>query len=203
MLRDLNVFATTKSNHRMVLEQLKQLAISNNTAGASIFDLGNILKSESISEVTHILKAADEKAQAARQQEMQQQQQMQEQQIQAKLEEERMKMEFEASENDKDRQNKIIEAQIKAAGYGSMADVNKNMQSDYQDALADIRKQDEYRERMGLEREKETNRMINSQQQASLKQQEIAAKERIAQKQVEVARINKNKYDAPSKKTKE
>jgi hypothetical protein len=56
LLRDFNIFATTKANHRAVLEQLKQLAISNNTTGASIYDLGNIMKSESIAEVSHILR---------------------------------------------------------------------------------------------------------------------------------------------------
>ncbi len=73
LLRDFNIFCTTKTNHRAVLEQLKQLAITNNTAGASIYDLGNIIKSESIAEVTHILKSSEEKQQAIRQQEMQQQ----------------------------------------------------------------------------------------------------------------------------------
>jgi hypothetical protein len=202
LLRDINVFATTKSNHRIVLEQLKQLAITNNTAGASIYDLANIMKSDTIAEVTHILKASQDKTEAARQQEMQQAQQMQEQQLQAKMEEQRMKMQFESEENEKDRQNRIVEAEIRAAGYGSTMDINKNMQSDYQDALTDIRKQEEYRDRMGLEREKETNRMIMSQQEMGLKQQEIAAKERIAEKQVEVARVNKNKYDKPPSKNK-
>ena len=36
LLRDFNVFATTKTNHRAILEQLKQMALTNNTTGASI-----------------------------------------------------------------------------------------------------------------------------------------------------------------------
>lgn len=195
LLRDLNVFCTTKSNHRFVLEQLKQLALTNNTAGASIYDLGNIIKADSIAELSHVMKAAEEKQNAARQQQMQQEQQMQEQALQARADEQRMKMEFDAAENEKDRQARIIETEIRAAGYGSAVDINKNEQSDYMDALTQIRKQEEYQQRMGLEREKEVNRTNLSREQLNLKQQEIAAKERIAQKQVEIARVNKNKYD--------
>ena len=43
LLRDFNVFATTKTNHRAVLDQLKQMALTNNTTGASIYELGNIV----------------------------------------------------------------------------------------------------------------------------------------------------------------
>lgn len=202
LLRDLNVFSTTKSNHRFVLEQLKQLAITNNTAGASIYDLGNIIKSESVAELTHVLKSAEEKQLIARQQQAQQEQAMQEQMLQARAEEQRMKMEFEASENDKDRQARIIETEIRAAGYGSMVDINKNEQSDYRDAMEQIRKQDEYRERMGLEREKEVNRMNLAREDYSIKQQEIAARERVADKELEIARVNKNKYDVEQKNKK-
>ena len=37
LLRDFNVFATTKTNHRAILENLKQMALTNNTTGASIY----------------------------------------------------------------------------------------------------------------------------------------------------------------------
>ena len=138
LLRDFNIFATTKANHRAVLEQLKQLAISNNTTGASIYDLGNIVKAESIAEVSHVLKANEEKQMKQRQEEMQQQQQMQQQAIEAKQQEDMMKLQFEQEQNDKDRQNDLVIAQIRAAGYGSTVDINQNQQSDYQDALRDI-----------------------------------------------------------------
>ncbi len=202
LLRDLNIFATTKSNHKFVLEQLKQLAITNNTAGASIYDLGNIIKSESIAELSHVLKNAEQKQQQAIQQQQQQEQALQQQQIEARQQEMMMKMQFESDENEKDRQANILQAEIRSAGYGSMMDIDKNEQSDYQDALENIQKQENYQQQMGIEREKEVNKTATSREQLRIKQQEIAAKERIAEKQVEVARINKNKYDSkqPPKK---
>ena len=203
LLRDFNIFATTKANHRAVLEQLKQLAISNNTTGASIYDLGNIMKSESIAEVSHILKDTEEKQQQMRQQEMQQQQQLQQQQIQAKQQEEQMKLQFEQEENDKERQKDLLVAQIRAAGYGSMQDINQNQMSDYQDALKDIRQSDEFQQQMDVKRESNNIKKAQSQDMMNIKREELATKREIANKQLEVARENKNQYDVKPKKNKE
>lgn len=202
LLRDFNIFATTKANHRAVLEQLKQLAISNNTTGASIYDLGNIIKAESIAEVSHVLKANEEKQMKLRQEEMQQQQQMQQQAIEAKQQEEMMKLQFEQEENDKERQKDLLVAQIRAAGYGSMQDINQNQQSDYQDALKEIQKSDEFQQQMDVKKESNNIKKAQTQDMLNLKREELATKREIANKQLEVARENKNKYDVKTSKNK-
>jgi hypothetical protein len=199
LLRELNIFATTKANQRAILEQLKQLSITNNTSGASIYDLGNIMKSESIAEVTHILKENEKKMEMRRKEEMAQEQQMQEQALMAKAEEERMKLEFEATENDKDRKARILEAQIKAAGYGSMADLNENQQSDYIDALDRIQKTQNYQDTMNLNREKESNKIIQSREKIQVEKEKINAQKEIANIQLKIAEENKNKYDVSKK----
>jgi len=201
LLRDLNIFCTTKANHRAVLEQLKQLAIQNNTSGASIFDLGNIIKSESIAEVDNILKKSDERMQQQKQAEMQQAQQMQEQQLQAKAEEARMKMEFEASENQKDREARIVEAQIRSAGYGAMQDVNQNMQSDYADMLDQIQKSEEYKDSMNLQREKEMSRGMQHDDKLNLEREKLQVQKQISDNQLAIAMENKNKFDLQKKNT--
>tara|TARA_R110000868_G_scaffold205243_2_gene453639 strand:+ start:1368 stop:4118 length:2751 start_codon:yes stop_codon:yes gene_type:complete len=198
LLRDLNIFCTTKANHRAVLEQLKQMAVSNNTSGASIYDLGNILMADSIPDVTQILKKTEAKAQEQRQQEMQQQQQMQEQMIQAKQEESRMKMEFEAAENDKDRENRIYEAQIRSAGFGATVDINQNQQSDYTDALKEINRTQAQNDNTALQREKNINQMSEHQDKMGIEREKLDAQMRIAQTQLEIARENKNKFDKKS-----
>ena len=63
LLRDFNVFCTTKTNHRQILDQLKQMALTNNTTGASIYDLGNSIKATSIAEVSELLKDSEAKSQ--------------------------------------------------------------------------------------------------------------------------------------------
>jgi hypothetical protein len=195
MMRELNIFANTKANQRAILEQLKQLALNNNTSGASIYDLGNILKSDSIVEVSHILKDTEKKAEMVRKEEMQQQQAMQEQALQARAEEERLKMEFESSENDKDRQARIIEAEIKASGYGSMQDLNENKMSDFQDSLKNIQATEQYQQQMDLNRQKETSKTTQTREKLMVEREKIAAQKEIAAKQLEIAKENKNRYD--------
>lgn len=199
LMRDLNIFCTTKANHRAVLEQLKQLALNNNTSGASIYDLGNILKSDSIAEVDTILKESDAKVQKQRQEQMQHEQQMQEQALKAKQDEARQKMEFEAAENAKDRQARIVEAEIRSAGYGSMQDVNENKKSDYEDMLNRIQQSQQYQDSAGLQREKESNRMQENSSKLQLEREKLNVQKQIADTQLAIAMENKNRFDAKKK----
>ena len=199
LLRDLNIHCTTKANHRAVLEQLKQLAMSNNTSGASIYDLGNIIKSESISEISEVLKDTEQKTQQQRQQEMQQQQQMQEQMIQAKQEEERLKREYESMEADKERQKDIMVAEIRAAGYGAMQDINQNLQSDYMDALDRIQKTEQYDAQMNIQSNAQTLKAQQHNDKMSIEQQKLSIARQKMQTDLEIAKTNKNQYDVPAK----
>ena len=202
LLRDLHIFASTTANHRSVLEQLKQLAMTNNTAGASIYDLGRIIQSDSIGQLNNVLRDSESKAQAQKQSELQQQQQMQEQQLQAQAEEGKLKRDHEAMEAEKNRQKDILIAEIKAAGYGSMADVNKNEMSDFQDAMKDIRQSEQYEQQTSLQREKQVNENTRQNQKMSIEREKIQAQKEIADKQLQIARENKNKFDSKSSKDK-
>jgi hypothetical protein len=203
LLRDLNIFCTTKTNSRAVMEQLKQLAINNNTTGASIYDLGNVIKSESIAELTGVLKAAEEKMLAQKQQEQQIQQQMQQELMASQEKQKQMDLQAQADRDDKMIQKDITVAEIRAAGYGSAVDINENKQSDYQDALEGIRKQENYQEQMNFKREQEVNKTSTNQQKLQLDREKLQAQKEIADKQLQIARENKNKYDvkSSSKKT--
>jgi len=202
LLRDFNVFATTKTNHRAILENLKQMALTNNTTGASIYELGNIVKADSIAEVSDILKDSETRVQAQREQDMQQQRQMQEQQIQAKQQEEQQKLQVEMEENEKDRQNDIMLAEIKSAGYGSMVDINQNQVSDYQDAMKDIRETTQYREQMNMKREENASKSAMENSRLSVEREKIVASKQIADTKLQIAKENKNKYDSPETKKK-
>ncbi len=195
LMRDLNIFCTTSANHRAVLEQLKQMTIQNNTTGASIYDLGRIVQSDSIAEVNNVLKDSEQKQTQLKQQELQQQQQMQEQQLQAKAEEERLKREYEESRDEKNRQRDILVAEIRAAGMGAMTDVNQNMQSDYVDAMKDIRQTEQYQSQTDLQREKESNRMSIESDKAQIERERLQVQREIADKQLQIAQENKNRFD--------
>jgi|TARA_R100000081_G_scaffold25836_2_gene11456 hypothetical protein len=202
LMRDFNIFATTKTNHRAILENLKQMALTNNTTGASIYELGNIVKADSIAEVTDILKDSEVRQQMQRQQEMQQAQQMQQQQLEAKAKEEQMKLQVEMEENEKDRRNDVLLAEIRSAGYGSMVDINQNQQSDYQDAIKEIRETTQYREQMNLKREDMAAKQNMESSRLDVEREKIAAQRDIANTKLEIARENKNKYDTPNSEDK-
>lgn len=195
LLRDLNIYCTTRTNTRAVMEQLKQLAIQNNTTGASIYDLGNIIKSESIAELTGVLKGAEEKIKAQKEQEMQQQQKMQEEQLQSMERQKQMDLQFKADQADLDRQNDIIVAQIRSAGFGSQSDINENKQSDYLDALDRIQDQQNYYDQMNLKRESELVKKEQGEQKLDIERQRLQTQREIAEKQLQIAKENKNKYD--------
>jgi hypothetical protein len=200
LLRDLNISISTNANHRAVLEQLKQMALQNNTTGASIYDLGKVVQSDSLASLNSVLKDSEQKQQQQKQQEMQQQQQMQEQQLQQQQQVEQMKIDSEMAENEKDRQRDILVAEIRAAGYGSAADLNENMQSDFQDAMVDIRQSEQYQDQSNLQRDKEQNRMTIQSQKNQLERERLQTQKEIADKQLQIAQENKNKYDVKPKK---
>jgi len=198
LLRDLNIFCTTKTNSRAIMEQLKQLAIQNNTTGASIYDLGNVIKSESIAELTGVLKKAEEKADQARKDEQEHQQKMQQEQIQSQEQQLREAQQFKADEAEKDRQARILEAKIRAAGYGAQSDINANQQSDYLDVLDKLNQDQRYQDEMNLKREMHYVEKQQTDEKLNVEREKIQAQQNIANKQLEIAKENKNKYDRDS-----
>ena len=202
LMRDLNIFCSTTANHRAILEQLKSMSLNNNTTGASIYDLGKVVQSDSIAELNSVLKASEDKVNQMKQQEMQQQQQMQQEQMQAQAEQQRLKLDHEAMEAEKNRQRDVLVAEIRAAGMGSMVDINQNMQSDFEDSMKSIRQEQQYQDQTNLEREKEANRNSLAAQKNDLERQKLQVQQNIADKQLQVARENKNRFDKGSSEKK-
>jgi hypothetical protein len=199
LMRDLNIFCTTRTNSRAIIEQLKQLAVNNNTTGASIYDLGNIIKSESIAELSHVLKATEEKSLSLKRQEQENQQKLQQEMLASQEKQKQMDLQFRAEQAELDRQNSITVAEIRAAGYGAAVDINQNQMSDYQDALANIQKQDNYTDTMNFKREQEVNKSSREMQRLQIDREKLQTQKEIADKQLQIARENKNKYDTKQK----
>jgi hypothetical protein len=200
LMRDFNIFCSTKTNARQIMEQLKSLALNNNTTGASIYDLGSVIKSESLGELTGVLKAAEQKQQAQRQAEMEQQQKLQEEQLAAAERMKQMELQASADRDDKFIQKDITVAEIRSAGYGSTVDLNANAQNDYADYMDGLRKETQYQDQMNLKREQEINRNNTAQQKIQLDREKIQADREKADKMLQIARENKNRYDTPAKK---
>ena len=79
--------------------------------------------------------------------------------------------------------------------------INQNAVSDYQDALAKIQQQQNYLDATNLKREQEVNKTRFNEQKLDIERQKLQTQQDIANKQLEIARTNKNKYDIkPNKK---
>ena len=202
LLRDINVYCTTNANIRSVIENMKKLALNNNTAGASIYDLGNIMQAESLGELTTILKQTEEKANNQRQEEQNHAQELQQEQIEAAINEKKMQLDHDSMEKEKDRRRDLLVAEIKSAGFGAMQDLNSNQQSDYLDALGQIQASDEFQETMSLHRVKEDNKVNNNNQKISLAKEKMMNDVRIKEMDLQIAKENKNKYDKTKSNTK-
>jgi hypothetical protein len=193
--RELNVFTSTKVNQRDITEKIRSLALSNNTTGASIYDLGNLIKADSLAEITHTLKAIEEKVNKQRQEEQQAQQQTVQMQEQAETERQESKQRFEAQENALDRESNERIAETRGAVAAGGQDFNTNNQSDYIDTLEYLDKKNINNQNINFKKQQEINKQANTEVANNLKRQELQTRENIANKQVQIAMTNKNKYD--------
>lgn len=199
LLRDINVYCTTKANHRAIIEQMKQLAIGNNTSGATIYDLGTIMQSESLAELDNVLKETERKASKIRQDEMAHEEKMKQMEMDVRTKEKQMELDRESLEKEKDRRKDVLVAQIRAAGYGAMQDINENKQSDFMDVMDDIRKSDEFQQTMAFDQGKENMKEGMHNDKLALEREKIQAQKEMKQMDVQIAQTNKNRFDVEKK----
>lgn len=195
LLSDINVYCTTKADYRALVEQLKQLAVNNNTTGASLYDLGNVMQARSLAEIDVVMKQMEKKAMQKVQQEQQHQQQMEQMRLQAAENDKKLMMDHQAMENEKNRRKDILVAEIRAAGMGSMVDINKNLQSDYMDEMERIRGTQEFQDTMSLQRDKESNRQLNEAAKQNMEREKLNTQLQMKNMDLQIAQENKNKYD--------
>jgi hypothetical protein len=195
LLRDLNIYATTRANHRSMLEQMKQMIVGNNTTGASIFDLGNIMQAESLSEINHVLKNTEKKAQKEKQEQMAHESEMQEKAQQAALQQKQMELDAERTKEENRNRTTLLAAEIKSAGFGAMQDMNTNKQSDYLDALGQIQSSAEFQQIMSFDQQKEATKNLVNSQKNQMTQNKIDAQLQMKNTDLRIAEVNKNQFD--------
>lgn len=198
LTRDINVYCTTKSNYRHILEEMKKLAVNNNTAGASIYDLGNILQSDSLGTLNSKLKEMEAKQQKLRQEEQAHEENMKRMELEQRTKEKQMELDHETLEDEKNRRRDILVAEIRAAGFGAIKDIDGNQQSDYLDALAQIQQSEEFQQTINLQREKESARRVERSDKLVLEREKMNLSRELKEQDLQIARENKNKYDKPS-----
>lgn len=199
MLKEFNVYCTTKANHRDILEKMKNLAASNNTSGASIYDLGEIMQADSVGTLTTTLKDIESKAMQKAQEERAHQEKMAKMQSESAEKQKAMELDAEAKENEKDRRKDLLVAEIRASGYGAMQDLNQNLQSDFVDNLDKLKKTEQYQETINIQQEKVNMNKEAQVEKNKMKREEMNLQRELKEKDLQIARENRNQYDAPLK----
>jgi hypothetical protein len=187
LLRRFNIYLTSNPDSQRVLEQLRQLALQNNTSGATILDLANIIESSNVRDIKDTLALSVQNMQKQQQEKQQHDQQMLQQQLDAQAKEKEADRQFQAEEKQKDRIARMYEADVKATGMSRGSDID---QSGVPDTLEVAR--------FNMEQDKHYSTILSNEQQLSAKKQEMMSKtelekQKMAIKQAELASKEKMK----------
>jgi hypothetical protein len=183
------------------VEALKAYALSENTSGMNILSRAEFVAAETMNEILAAGKLSEDREAKVRQEMQQQQMQQIEAQKQSQLEIEDAKHQNEMEIVRTKGEIDIVKQQILAEGFDkedkNSDDIRRVAEQGLQKLNNDMIKADNENELKRLELEKKDN---IEKQKIAVKQQEVDAKKYIADKNLEIARSNKNKYDKPTKK---
>lgn len=199
LLLDINVFCNTNANVRAVLEQIKQLSLSNNTSGATLFDLGEVMQADSLGTLNTALKSIDAKGQERAEQEHARAKELQQAEAEARQKEKQMENDHDKMMLEMKNRNNLMTAEIKAAGYGAMQDIDQNLKSDFQDVLGELKADQAYQETMGFDREKEANKKSLGEKKLDIEQQKVDVMRKDSDNKVAVARENTSASEIKAK----
>lgn len=200
--RDFGVTCQSDPRARFVLQEMKQILLSNNTTGANMPELLSLVKAESVSEVDGIIKGIQNRQEAERTQKMQQEQEMQKQ---------RLEQEWAIHEDDQAHQMEMAEkkmandryvAEVRAAVATGTQDINANQQNDYMDTLKMIQNQQQNQTKLDFEREKHISQVGLENQKLDVQRQKIAAEDRRTAQELKTSRVvaEKKKKEENKKK---
>jgi len=158
-----------------------------------------VVQADSLGTLNNTLRAIDDKLQAQRQEEMQHAEKLKQMENEQRTKEKQMSIDHEAMEAEKDRRTEIMVAEIRAAGFGAMQDIDANKQSDYLDFLDREQKTSQYQETMNIEREKENNKTNQFLQKQAMEKAKLDNQLTLKEMDMAIARENKNKFDAKPK----
>jgi len=193
--RHYHIYPTAKPRTKQMLQELKQLLVQDNTMGATFLEKAEGILGNSIPEYLQRLRDNEARREQKEQEQYQREMEQQQQQQQHEMQMAKDKQAFEDYEKEQDRQTQIRIAEIKALGgiqtdndKNGMLDAEQNLQGMLQDQQVADQKHSLEREKLDTEREQFAQQML-------LERQKLLSKEQVADKQLQIAKTNKNKYD--------
>jgi len=126
LLADYQIYAMSRADIKATIEKLRQIAMQNNTAGGSLYDIAQVMTTNSPAKIIEQLKKADDARNEQAQSQQQNEQQMQQQQQQFLADQQEKKQQHDDYWRQKEIQRDIYVAEIKAMGYAKDTDVNQD-----------------------------------------------------------------------------
>lgn len=176
-LRVFGLYVQNDKNYTQLRNDLKQLALTNNTTGASILDLFSIVKTNSVAKIEDTLRESTAKMERRELEARQNEQLALDKQLATNKEIEAARIEAENLKQDKEIAKDLKVAEIMAIGRGKDQDLNNNQIND----VLEIQKTD-----MMINKAYQDSKSNNDKN--TLKDKEIQSKERQAMLQASVDR---------------
>ena len=165
------------------MEQLRQLAIQDNTTGASLLDKAIIIETSNIRDIKDQLSQSLQKAQEQEQAKRQHEQEMLDKQLASQQQIEETNRIFEAEEKQKDRIKDMYVADVKSLGFSNESDTDNSGINDILEV-----------ERFNMEQNKSYADILNTEMQHKSKEKELKSK-----LDVEREKVNIKKQELQSK----
>lgn len=184
LLADYQIYSMSKADVKTTLEKLRQIAMQNNTAGGSLYDIAQVMVTNSPSKIIEQLKKADDNRAQQAQSQQQSQEQMQQEQQQFLADQAQKQQAHDDYWEDRKIQRDIYVAEIKAMGFAKDTDIN-------QDSVPDALEVDKFLHDVG-----------QSAQDINLKERQLNMQERQGQQNADIQKekIKAEKYKIDTQK---
>lgn len=200
MGRDFGVSCQSDPRSRYVLQEMKQILLTNNTTGANMSEILSLVEADNLPEVKSIIKGIQNRQEQERVQGMQQEQTQHEQEL-AQAEKHHMEdQQFQAAEQEKDRLKDIYVAEINASGRAATSKTPEDAEQAYNDELDRINEQSNFQEQLNLDRQKHVADTGIEKEKLDVQRQKIEAENLRSQQELQVSKINEKKKEKAKKK---
>lgn len=201
LLRDIGVFVGTKVNHRMVLENIKRAVLQNPNMGATIFDIGDVMKSDTLKSLQDVMVKIRERREQEVRQQLEHEEKMKQMELENLNKQKQLDRDLEAKMAELEARKDILVAQIRASSLTALKDVNMNNQSDWIEYMNQLEKSSQYRDLMDIKQQTLEHKKDLTRQKMDIEREKIRAQQRIKELELQIAMENKNKYDILANKT--
>lgn len=194
LLPVLQVHAYSTSDVKALIEKMQNMAMQINTAGAEMSDYMQIMNTDSPSLIIENLKKGEEKRRQDQEAQRKHEQEMQEAQQKARESELQRQEDLQKYLQEKELETKRYVAELSELG-GIQTDANANSELDSLENLKEFHKQDQFNKTMDFQKEQHQSSQQLKEKEMTFKEKELLSRNNIENKKVEVAKINKNKFD--------